>query len=60
MVSKDCFNVEVSLCRLCEYIIFGMNASHVFFRVEIIPLIVGVIGVVVTRLCTGKCGESSA
>lgn len=52
--------MEVSLCRLCESIIFGTNASHVFFEVEIIPLIVGVIGGVVTRVCTAKCGESSA
>ena len=60
MVSKDCFRVEVSLCRLCESIIFGTNASHVFFGVEIIPLIVGMIGVVVTSVCTGECEESSA
>jgi len=60
VVLKDCFKVEVSLCGLCESIIFGTNASHVFFGVEIIPLIVGVIGVVVTSVCTGECGETSA
>lgn len=36
------------LCRLCESIIFGTNASHVFSSGNI-PLIVGVIGGVVTR-----------
>ena len=60
MLLKECSYVGVSLCRLCESIIFGTNASHVFFGVEIIPLIVGVIGGVVTRVCTAKCGESSA
>ena len=52
MVLKGCFNVGVSLCRLCESCIFdaravfGMHASHVFPQsvLAVILLIADVIG----------------
>ena len=60
MVSQGCFYVGVSLCKLCEYgifgvtAVFGLDASHIFSQSVLvsIPLIGGVIGVVVTRACT--------
>ena len=50
-----------SLCRLCEFnifgvrVVFGMNASHIFPQsvLAVIPLIGSVIGVVVSRACSG-------
>ena len=61
MVLKCCFYVGASLCRLCESNIFGaraffgMDARHTFPQsvLAIIPLSVGVIDVVVSRVCTG-------
>ena len=61
MVLKGCFYVGMSLCSLNESNIFGakavfsMDDCHVFPQcvLALIPLIGGVIGVVVTRACTG-------
>ena len=58
---KGCFYVETPLCSLCESnifgakAVFGMDACHVFPQgvLALLPLIGGVIGVVVTRACTG-------
>ena len=61
MVLESYFYVEVSLCSLCGFNIFGGSAvfsvddCHVFphCMLAIIPLIGGVTGVVVTTACTG-------
>ena len=57
---KRCFSVAASLGRMCESgtfgtkAVFGMGASHVFpQRVLTIPLIAGVTGVMISRVCTG-------
>ena len=61
MVLKGYFYMGMSLCRVCESNIFGaragfcMDASHDFPQsvLAVIPLIGSVIGVVVSRACTG-------
>ena len=61
VVLMGCFYVGESLCSLHESSIFGaravfgLDACYIFPQgvLAIIPLIGGVIGVVVTRACTG-------
>lgn len=60
MVLKGYFYVEISLCSLHGFNIFGVgarasiNAYHFFLQyiLAIVPLIGGVTGIVVTTTCT--------
>ena len=61
MLIKGCFYEGASLCRPCVSSVFGMradfgmDASHVFPQgvLAVITLIGDVVGVVVSRACTG-------
>lgn len=67
MVSKGCFYLGASLCKLCESSIFGaravfgMDASLVFLQgvLAVVPLIGGVFDVVF-RACSGMLGRASS